>query len=161
MQVCTAKFRVRNQEEQTFVNDMVERVDSVVKQYNLPINCIRFGRQVKTWGKTGVARYHVYRYRNSDKVELWINGHNADLSEEGRKYLEWSAILGCMTWDKINKDVNVSPEDVTAFALKYQYKNNKKLADYLARRVAADIQAGTDFAFIDNDRQAELDARSQ
>ena len=164
MQVCSKKFKVRNAAEALFVANMVERIKEVTTQYNLPINHIRFGRQVKSWGSTGVASYHVYRY-NSDKnkIELWVNGHDADLSEDGRKYLEYCAILGCLTWDKINKDVNVDAADVTAFALKYRYKDNGKLAKYLAKRVAADKIAGTNFAFTEVEvdkakRDVELDA---
>lgn len=159
MQVCTAKFKVRNSTEALFVTDMTERVKSVVEQYSLPINHIRFGRQVKSWGSSSVASYHVYRYAG-DKVELWINGHNADLTEDGRKYLEWVSIMGCLGSDKLNANITVDAADVTAFALKYKYKNNTQLAKYLAKRVAADKIAGTNFAFVDPEREAELAAKN-
>jgi hypothetical protein len=157
MQVCTTKFKVRNNAEALFVADMTERVKEVAKQYNLPITHIRFGRQVKSWGSSSVARFHVYTYRSDkDKVELWVNGHNADLSEDGRKYLEWCAVYGCMNSMKLNKAVNITDEDLTAFALKYKYKCNEKLHQYLAKRVAAAELTNTNYGLNDPEREAEL-----
>jgi hypothetical protein len=161
MEYCTAKFKVRNPAEALFVNDMVERVIEVSKQYNLPINHVRFGRQVKSWGSTGVGRYHVYTYgqysKTPNRIEFWVNGHNADLSEAGRKYLEWCAVRGCLNHRDIDlSSINVSREDMLAFALKYKYKPNKKLLDYLKLSKAADEIVGSNFAFVDEEREEEL-----
>lgn len=160
MNVCTAKFKVRNPVEALFVTDMVERVKEVTAQYNLPIESVRFGRQVKSWGARCANAYHVYGYKNG-KSELWINGHIADMSLEGRKRLEWAAIYGCLSWDRLNKNINVDAADVTAFALKYRYKDCAQLKDYLRKRLAVDEMVGVNYAWVDDDRQAKMDAEEQ
>lgn len=155
MQVDSTKCKVRNPAEALFQADLTERIKEVAKTYNLPITHIRYGRQVKSWGSTSVATYHIYKY-SGDKVELWVNVHTADLTEAGRQRLEWAAIYGCIASKSLYQHITVDAVDVTAFALKYKYKNNKKLAEYLARRKYADEIAGTQLAMVDELREAQL-----
>ncbi len=163
MEICTAKFKVRNPAEALFVTDMVERVKNTAAKYSLPITHIRFGRQVKSWGSTSVADYHVYTYgersNNADgsrKIEFWVNGHGADLSEAGRQRLEWSMVKGCIGTCVARKlDMGVTMEDVTAFALLHGYKANSKLIGYLTERKQADEITGLNFAMRDEARLQE------
>lgn len=67
--ITTFKAKLKNQNEVDFCNDIIE----LVKSTKTPYTHLTFVRKSKSYGSTGVARLHTYTYKDSNKVEFWIN----------------------------------------------------------------------------------------
>lgn len=151
MFVNTDKCKARDATEANFIRDVTARVIELVAKHNLPINHIRFGRQVKSWGSTGVASFHVYHYSDPTKKEFWVNIHKLTLNEETTRWLEWSMIMGCFRFKPKSEQLAYFDDaDITAYNLKNARAlpinaNNRR---WMAARAYADSILGFDYKLV-------------
>jgi hypothetical protein len=145
--VCHAKFKPHDAIEQNFLDTMIVRITELVEKHNLPHTHLRFGRQVKAYGSTGVSDYNTYTY-HSGKIEFWVNAHNTTMDAEGIRYLEWALVKGTFyKLDKVEQKNYMDDADITAYCIKHnvQYKLNKNLRMYFGARAYADSILGFNY----------------
>lgn len=151
--IDSKKCKPHNAREAQFQVDVNSKCIEFIKAHNLPITSIRWGRQVKSWGSTGVADYHVYEYKSDNRKEFWINMHNMeDYSEEK---LLWALMRGSFRFIKSKEEVEnyVTDADLTAYKLLHPNRSftadrsGKKMREYLASKLFADSICNTSFAF--------------
>ena len=73
MEIDSSKFRPHDILEQSWQHMVISVARQAVKD-GMPLTHLRFGRQMKSHGSTGVNDIHVYRYKTDPtKRELWVN----------------------------------------------------------------------------------------
>jgi len=148
MQVCHAKFKPHTPEEQLFLTEMIARCKDLVAKHKLRVNHLRFGRQVKAYGSTGVAEYHTYTYRGDpNKVEFWINAHYTAMTEAGVRKLEHALVKGNFRFlpkDEQAAYVNTADASIVAYNLKNgrNLEASKRNRQYFAAEDYADTILG-------------------
>lgn len=116
MNICTAKFKPKNEKEVAWVKSVLEKFSELVSVDGLPPCRIRIGRQVKSYGSAGVASYKTEIRDNIFGV--WINGHHADnidLDKVVRHYVK-----SCLNWKHAQPFIQNMTEDQKTF-LKIKY----------------------------------------
>lgn len=70
----TFDARLKSQAEKTFCESMEQSIKKLVEEKGYPITDIRFARKVKCFGAETYG-LHLYRYRGTSKLEVWVNLH--------------------------------------------------------------------------------------
>jgi hypothetical protein len=111
----SSKFKPHDAAEAQWLASTHEKLSQAIIENELPIKYIRVGRQVKSYGSTGVHSHKVEWRDTQDNTGVWINGHH-------RKEIDLDRVIkhmvkSTLTWRPLAS--KTTSEHKLALKLKY------------------------------------------